>query len=121
MKSGFPKWVCVLSAAVPLSQCAPGRSAAYHANMEDLRNQVKIGEDIHTATKRIKGRYHIVTEPYDPTGLGRELHSDVDFGLPVTFFESLAYAADTRLPFDDNEPISAILKARSNGTIVAIE
>lgn len=121
MKSGFPKWMYVLSAAASLSQCAPGRSAAHHANMEDLRTQVKIGENIHNATKRIKGRYHIVTKPYDPTGLGRELHSDVDFGLPITFFESLAYAADTRLPFDDNEPIGAIIGARSNGTILAIE
>lgn len=117
----FARFICVLTAALPLSQCAPGRSAAYHANMEDLRNQVKIGENIHSATKRIKGRYHIVTKPHDPTGLGRELHSDVDFGLPVTFLESVAYAADTRPPFDENEPISAIIKARSNGTIVAIE
>ena len=121
MKPAFARIVCVLTAGFPLSQCAPGRSAAYHARMADLRDQVKIGEDIHSATKRIKGRYHIVTQPYDPTGLGRELHSDVDFGLPVTFFESVAYAADTRPPFDENEPISAVIKARSNGTILAIE
>jgi hypothetical protein len=121
MTPGCAQIVCIATAVVPLSQCAPGRSAAYHAHMEDLRNHVRIGENIHTATKRIKSRYHIVSEPYDPTGLGRELHSDVDFGLPVTFFESVAYAADARPPFDDNEPISAIIKARSNGTIVAIE
>ena len=121
MKPGYAQFVCIATAAVSLSQRAPGRAAAYHAHMVDLKGQVKIGENIHAATKRIKGRYHMVTEPYDPTGLGRELRSDVDFGLPVTFFESLAYAADTRLPSDDNEPISAIIKARSNGTIVAIE
>jgi hypothetical protein len=121
MKTAFTRFVCVLIAAFPLSQCAPGRSAAYHAHMADLRGQVKIGENIHRATKRIKGRYHIVTEPYDPTGLGRELHSDVDFGLPITTFESVTYAADGRPPLDDNEPIGAIIKARSNGIIVAIE
>lgn len=121
MKSEFHQLVCFATAAVPLSQCAPGRAAAYHAHMVDLGGEVKIGENIHVATKRIKGRYHMVSEPYDPTGLGRELHADVDFGLPVTFFESVAYAADARLPMDDDEPISAIIKARSNGTIVAIE
>lgn len=121
MKPVCAQFVCFATAAVPLSQCAPGRAAAYHAHMADLSGQVKIGENIHAATKRIKSRYHMVSEPHDPTGLGRELHAEVDFGLPVTFFETLAYTADSRLPSDDDEPISAIIKARSNGTIVAIE
>jgi len=104
-----------------LSQCTLHRSATYKAQMEDLRSQVQVGDDIHAAAKKIDGRYHYTTGPLDPTKLGKELWLHVDFGLSPTFLETMAYTADVSLPFDKNEAISAVIKADADGTITRIE
>lgn len=89
--------------------------------MADLRNQVKAGQNIFDAEKRIRGRYHHVTKPYDPTHLGDKLWMRVEFGLQPTFMETFAYAANVKSPFDKNEIISAIVVSDSSGTITSIE
>ena len=89
--------------------------------MADLRSQVKIGDNIFDAEKKIRGRYHYVTKPYDPAKLGEKLCMDVNFGLQPTLMETFAYAADSRLPFDKNEGISGVVVSNAKGTITSIE
>ncbi len=113
--------VSIALVAAGLSQCTAHRSSAYEAKMVDLRSQVQVGDNIFEAAKKIEGRYHYTSGPLDPTKLGKELWLHVNFGLQPTFIETAAYTADVNLPFDDNKPISAVIKANSNGVITSIE
>ena len=112
--------LAVTGLVLTTSQCTMHRTAKYEEGMADLRQQVKIGDDIFEAEKRIKDRYHYVTEPYDPTKLGKVLWMNVDFGLQPTFVETIAYTADIE-PIGDNKPISAIVVADPSGTVTAIK
>lgn len=121
MKRALTALISVAIVASGLSQCTLHRSSVYVSKMNDLRSQVHVGDNIHDAAKKIKGRYHSTTGPLDPSRLGKELWLHVDFGLQPTLAETLAYTADVKLPFDRNERISAIIKANSKGTITSIE
>lgn len=111
----------VVILAVGLSQCTMHRTSVYEAKMDDLRTQVKVGDNIHTAAKKIDSRYHYASAPFDPTKLGKELWLHVSFGLQPTTLESVAYATDVSSPFVSNKPISAVIKAGVDGTITSIE
>ena len=89
--------------------------------MSDLRSQVQVGGNIHTAAKKIEGLYHHTTGPLDPTKLGKELWLHVDFGLNPTAIETIGYTADVDLPSNANRRIGAIIKATPDGTITTIE
>ncbi len=121
MKTQLLRFATCLGSVMVLSQCTMHRSSVYKAQMADLRSRVKEGQNIFDAEKRIRGRYHYVTKPYDPTNLGKELCMNVDFGLQPTLMETLAYTADVKLPFDKNDSISAIVVSDASGTIKSIE
>jgi hypothetical protein len=104
-----------------LTQCTSQRTSTYEAMMSDLRSQVRIGDNIHSAAKKIEGRYHCISGPLDPTKLGKELLVHVDFGLNPSVIETIAYTADVDLPSNANRRISAIIKATPDGTITTIE
>ena len=106
---------------VTLSLSTVRRSSVYRTKMDDLRSQVQVGGNIYDAAKKIEGRYHYTTGPLDPTKLEKELWLHVNFGLKPTFLETIAYSADVSLPFDDNKPISAVIKADAAGTITSSE
>lgn len=106
---------------VSISQCTVHRSSVYEAKMDDLRSQVQVGDNIYEAAKKIEGRYHHTTGPLDPTKRGKELWLHVNFGLQPTLAETMAYTAEIDLPFDDNKPITAIIKADAAGTITNIQ
>jgi hypothetical protein len=121
MKSILLTVAAAIMIVVSLSQCTAHRSSVYNSKMNDLRSQVQVGDNIYEAAKKIKGRYHYTTGPLDPTKRGKELWLHVNFGLQPTFAETMAYTAEIDLPFDDNKPISAIIKADAAGTITNIE
>lgn len=104
-----------------LSQCTTQRTSTYEAMMSDLRSQVQVGDNIHSAARKIEGRYHYTSGPLDPTDLGKELWLHVDFGLMPSTIETIAYTADVDLPSNSNRRISAIIKATQDGTITTIE
>ena len=121
MKRVLIAFAAVVLLAAGLSQCTMHRTSVYEAKMADLRRQVKVGDNIYAAAKKIDGRYHYTSGPLDPTKLGKELWLHVNFGLQPTTLESVAYAADVAPPFGSNKPISAIIKAGADGTITSIE
>ena len=97
------------------------RSSVYKSQMADLRSQVKVGQNIFDAEKRIRERYRHVTKPHYRTISRNELVMHVDFGLRTTQMEDFAYAFDAKLPFDKNERIVGIVVADATGTITSIE
>jgi len=104
-----------------LSQCTAYRSSVYEEKMVDLRSQVQIGDNIYEAAKKIEGRYHYISGPLDLTKLDKELWLHVNFGLQPTFIETVTYASDVELQFGDHKPISAVIKADSDGVVTSIE
>lgn len=121
MKSVLITLAAVVVLAAGLSQCTAHRASVYEAKMEDLRTQVKVGDNIYAAAKKIEGRYHYTSGPLDPMKLGKQLWLHVDFGLQPTTIESVAYSANASPPFMSNKPISAVIKAGADGTITSIE
>ena len=121
MKTILPSLSAVAFVVLGLPQCTSQRTSTYEAKMSDLRSQVQVGDNIHTAAKKIEGRYHYTTGPLDPTKLGKELWLHVNFGLKPTAIETIAYTADVDLPSNANRRISAIIKATPDGTITTIE
>ena len=121
MKTPLIRVLGSIIAVIMLSQCTLHRSSVYKAQMADLRSQVKVGQNIFDAEKRIRERYPHVTKPYYSTISRDELVMHVDFGLRTTQMEDFAYAFDSRLPFDKNERIVGIVVADATGTITSIE
>ena len=93
----------------------------YEEKMNDLREQVKVGDNIYVIASEIEGRYHYIQGPLDPTKLGNELWLHVNFGLKPTALETIAYASNVDIPFLSNRRISAIIKSKPDGTITKIE
>jgi hypothetical protein len=113
--------IAVVIVIFGLSHCTVHRTSTYETMMSDLRSQVQVGDNIHSAAKKIEGRYHYTSGPLDPTDLGKELWLHVDFGLKPSAIENIAYTSDVNLPSSANRRISAMIKATPDGTITTIE
>ena len=98
------------------------RAGIYRRSMEDLRQEVKIGEDIFDAKSKIEDRYHSVSEPYDPSKDGEVLWMDVSFGLRPNALETFLYSADLpiSLPSFGSGRISALVVADHDGSVMEI-
>jgi hypothetical protein len=112
---------CLILLCLSISWSAIHRTTSYQHGMSDLREQVKVGQDIYEARKRIEHRFHFATAPYFPKEDHNELWMNVSFGIQPGPMETLAYTTGLRLPFSRGERISAIVKATPAGRITAIE
>lgn len=121
MKRPLAIVILLVGLIVSISQCTIHRSYVYNQKLEDLREQISIGDNIYQAASKIEGRYVATIGPLDPTNSGKELWLHVDFGLKATELETAEYLLNMRFPFSDNSRITSIIIADSNGVIKSIE
>ncbi len=82
---------------------------------------ISVGDNIHNSKKKIEGRYHYVSDVYDPTKLGDKLWMNVSFGLEPSALETFCYVTGIRIPFVSNDGLGAIIEADPQGTIRKIK
>ncbi|RYD73833.1 MAG: hypothetical protein EOP84_20915 [Verrucomicrobiaceae bacterium] len=98
--------------------CGAVDNQKYNEHLKVIESVAAPGRNIYSVKSELEKKGYEVSDPYDPTKLGKVLWMNVLYGSTPGFADGVLYAAG--LP-DTGAPGSIVVKAGNNGVISELE
>jgi hypothetical protein len=107
----------ILGAGLFAAGCGAHDVRQYRNDLETVKSVASPGRNIHSVKADLERSGYEVSEPYDPTKLGKVIWMNVHVGSQLGLVDGVLYASG--LP-DKGPPSSIVVKADPEGKVIGV-